>query len=59
MDDGARLEVRVVGAGVLDHARLDRLGLDPGLGRVVDAAGEVAVRVDGGSGGEERQHLFS
>src|SRR4051794_12641431 len=42
--DGAHLEDLVVAALVLLLDGLDRLGLDPGLGRVVDAAGEVAVR---------------
>src|SRR3954451_6862177 len=42
--DRAGPEGRVLVALVLLLDRLDRLGLDPGLSRVVDAAGEVAVR---------------
>jgi hypothetical protein len=32
---------------------LERLGLDPGLSRVVDAAGQVAVRMGDGLGFEQ------
>src|SRR5450756_2845388 len=41
-DQGARCEVGVARGGCLDHAGLDRLGLDLGLGGVVDAAGTVS-----------------
>src|SRR5438067_9256006 len=44
-DHGAVLEDRVVTFLVLLLDLLDGLGLDAGLGRVIDAAGEVAVRV--------------
>src|SRR3954464_2867602 len=48
--DGAGAEDRVLVALVLLLDGLDALGLDAGLGRVVDAAGEVAVcgGLDGG-----------
>jgi hypothetical protein len=45
-DQGAGLEGLVVRRLVLLLDGLHRLGLDPGLGGVVDAAGEVAVGVD-------------
>ena len=54
---GAGAEVGVVVVGDLGDDRLDRLGLDPGLGRVVDAARQVAVRRDVDGGGEQlREH---
>ena len=43
--DGPGLEGLVVGGVVLLDGALDRLGLDAGLSRVVDAAGQVAVGV--------------
>src|SRR4051795_4605183 len=52
--DGAGAEDRVLVALVLLLDGLDALGLDPGLGRVVDAAGEVAVR-GGLHGGEHAE----
>ena len=45
-DDRAGPEVGVVVAVVLLDDGLDRLGLDPGLGGVVDAARQVAVGAD-------------
>ena len=51
-EDGPALEDLVVRGVELLHAPLHRLGLDAGLGRVVDAAGEVAVGVGRHRGGE-------
>ena len=45
-EDRAGAELGVVVVGHLGDDRLDRLGLDLGLGRVVDAAGQVAVGAD-------------
>ena len=45
-DDRAGAEVRVVVVGDLADDRLDRLGFDPGLRRVVHAAGKIAVGRD-------------
>jgi hypothetical protein len=42
-DQRSGAELRIVARLVLLGDRLDRLGLDPGLRRVVDAAGEIAV----------------
>src|SRR5665811_2357905 len=57
-DEGAGLEVGIAGGGSLDHAGLDGLGLDLGLGRVVDSAGQVAVGADlNGSGKQTREHV--
>src|SRR5579862_3904036 len=50
--DGPLLEHRVVGAVELLHTRLHRVGLDAGLGGVVDAAGKVAVGVGRGRRGK-------
>ncbi len=47
------LELGVVVVGHLGDDGLDRLGLDPGLGGVVDAAGQVAVGADLDGGGEQ------
>jgi hypothetical protein len=46
-------ELRVGVRLVLLGDRLDRLGLDPGLGRVVDPSGQVTVGADHGARGEE------
>jgi len=43
----ANLEVSVIGSVVLDHARLNGLGLEASLGGVVHTAREVAVGADG------------
>ena len=56
-DDGAGAEVGVVVVGELADDALDGLGLDAGLGGVVDAAGQVAVGGDvDGRGEETREH---
>ena len=52
-DQRAGAEVGVVVVGDLRDDRLDRLGLDAGLGGVVDAAGQVAVGRDLDGGGEQ------
>src|SRR6185437_13068634 len=44
---------RVLVLLVLLHDRLDRLSLDPGLRRVIDTAGQVAVGVSDGAGREK------
>src|SRR3954463_1698388 len=56
-EDGAGPEVRVVVVGDLSDDGLDRLRLEPRLGRVVDAAGKVAVGLylEGGSE-QSRKH---
>src|SRR3954447_18871657 len=55
--DRAGPEVVIVVVGHLGDDRLDRLGLDPSLGRVVDAARQVAVRRDVDGGCEQlREH---
>ena len=57
----ARAEVGVVVVGHLGDDRLDRLGLDAGLGGVVDTAGQVAVGADVGDaeeGGEAHERPF-
>jgi hypothetical protein len=46
-DQGTRAELGVAVGLVLFCDGLDRLRLDPSLGRVVDAAGQVAVGVGG------------
>src|SRR3954469_12770276 len=51
--DRALLEDRVVAALVLLLARLDRLGLDAGLCGVVDAARQIAMRVNRATGCED------
>jgi hypothetical protein len=54
-DQGPGLERLVVGVGVFLLDGADRLGLDASLGRVVDAAGEVAV---GGGEGRGVESVF-
>ena len=54
--DGARAELRVVGALVLLLACLDRLGLDARLRRVVHAARQVAVRMNRATRCEDAMH---
>jgi hypothetical protein len=51
--DRAGAEVGVVVVGDLGDDGLDRLGLDAGLGGVVDTAGQVAVGLDLDGGGEQ------
>src|SRR4051794_12874193 len=51
--DGAGAERRILVGGVLLDNPVDGLGLDAGLLRVVDAAGQVAVRVRDGLRGED------
>ena len=55
--DRAGAEVGVVVVGDLGDDGLDRLGLDAGLGGVVDAAGQVAVGGDLDGGGEESANM--
>ncbi len=52
-DQGAGAELGVGAGLVLLGDRLDRLGLDPGLSGIVDAAGKVAVRAGDGRRREE------
>ena len=58
-DQGAGAELRVGVGLVLLADRLDRLGLDPGLRRVVDAARQVAVGADDGARREEGAEVAS
>ena len=59
-EQGSGAEVGVVVALQLLADCLDRLGLDSGLGRIVDTAGQVAVGRDfDGAGDQAREHAMS